>query len=75
MAPISSDKSDVAINPNNFCKPTYNFIKIKSINTVDDQVATTSRGMTTFSFDYYHNRQYTQLSKPLFELMTKLIHA
>ena len=40
MGPISSNKSDAKKNLNKFSKHN-NFIKLKSNNTVDDQVVTT----------------------------------
>lgn len=61
MTPISSDNSDTNGNSKKFSQPNH-FIKIKSTNTSDDQVATTSQGMTTFSSVFFPNRQYTQLS-------------
>ena len=54
MTLVSSDKSDAAKNSNNFSK-LNNFIKIKSTNTIDDQLATTSQGTTNFSFVFHPN--------------------
>lgn len=73
MVLISSDKRDSPRNLNKFSKPN-NLIKIKTTNIVFDQKATTSRGMKFFSSIYHPNHNYTQLSKPLSYMMTKLIH-
>lgn len=73
MDHVSSDKSVATENSNKFSKPN-NFIKIKSKNIVVDQVATTSKCTTTFSFLYNPNHKYTKLFESLYKVMTKLIH-
>ena len=50
-----------------FCSPTQNI--------VFDQVATTSRGMATFSSVYNPYHKYTKLFETFFDVMTKLIHS
>ena len=50
MAAFTSDKSYAVGNSRNFSK-TNNFIKIMFTNTIVDQVTTTSRGTTNFSYE------------------------